>query len=188
MARLILVLTALLVGAATPAMAGPAEDSAARDARNAEVVFSQYPARALAAREQGPVYFKVTLDRDGYASACEVTRGSGYPRLDEETCNLILNRAEFKGVKGAHGRKVSTVAEGVVNWRLPGAAVTSPPPTVMASAAKPEKKVCRRRVKTGSLADYERLCATQADWDRMSDQTRREWGVLQGTSGSTHGG
>jgi hypothetical protein len=58
---------------------------------------------------------------------------------------------------------------------------------VLAAAAKPEKKICRRRLKTGSLADYERMCATKSDWERLSQRTREEWGALQGTLGSTHG-
>ncbi|HEX8240080.1 MAG TPA: energy transducer TonB [Allosphingosinicella sp.] len=187
MARLIF-LSALLIGAAAPALAG-SSDKAARDAVNGEVLLSQYPPRALAAGEQGSVGFKVTLDRDGYASACEVTHSSGHKSLDQETCELILSRAAFKGIKDGGGRKVSSVHEGVVNWRLPGS--TAAPSPTWASAGlgkpKPEKKICRRRVKTGSLANYERLCATQADWDRMAQRTKEEWGAVQGAFGSTRG-
>ncbi|MEO7178025.1 MAG: energy transducer TonB [Allosphingosinicella sp.] len=177
--------SALLIGAAAPAPAVPSTDKAALDARNAEIVFSQYPARALAAGEQGAVGFNVTLDREGYATACEVTRSSGFPRLDRETCELILNRAEFKGVRGPDGRKTNTVARGLVNWRLPAGAT---PATIrIAAAPKLEKKICRRKVKTGSLADYERMCATAAEWSLMTQRTQQEWGALQGTLGSTHG-
>jgi protein TonB len=179
-------LSALLVASATPAPASPSAEAVARDAANGEVILSEYPPRARAAGEQGSVGFRVALDREGYATACEVTHSSGYPRLDSETCQLILNRATFKGVRGADGRKTNVVTQGVVNWRLPGAAAPAGP-VQTASAAKPEKKICRRRVKTGSLADYERLCATQADWDRMGERTRQEWGALQGTLGSTKG-
>lgn len=181
-------LSALLIGAASPALAGPASDAAARDANNASVILSEYPARALAAGEQGAVGFRVNLDREGYASACEVTRSSGYPRLDQETCELILKRATFKGIRDANGRKLSTVHEGVINWRLPDSATpaSGAAPTRVA-ANLPEKKVCRRRLKTGSLADFERLCATRADWERMAEHTRREWGALQGSAGHTHG-
>jgi TonB family protein len=185
MARLVY-LSALLVGAATAASAGTSTDKD-RDARNGEVVFSQYPARALAAGEQGSVGFNVTLDRDGYATACEVTHSSGYKRLDSETCQLILSRAEFKGIRGPDGRKTNTVAQGVVNWRLPAGTAAASTSPVRIAAAKPAKKICRRRIKTGSLADYERLCATQADWDRMAQRTKEEWGAVQGTLGSTRG-
>lgn len=187
MTRLVF-LSALLIGAAAPALAGTS-DKAARDSVNSDVLLSEYPARALAAGEQGSVGFKVTLDRDGYASACEVTHSSGHKRLDQETCDLILSRATFKGIKDGNGRKVSSVHEGVINWRLPGSSAAPSKNWAAAGAgvAKPEKKVCRRRVKTGSLADYERLCATQADWDRMSQRTKEEWGAIQGTFGSTRG-
>ena len=178
-------LSALLAGA-TPAAATPSPEAAARDAANNEVILSEYPPRARAAGEQGSVGFKVALDREGFATSCEVTHSSGYKRLDQETCDLILNRAVFKGVRGADGRKTNVVTQGVVNWRLPGAA-TTPAPIRTASAAKPEKKIGRRKVKTGSLADYERLCATAAEWSRMTQQTQREWGALQGTLGSTRG-
>jgi TonB family protein len=178
-----LILSALLAAAAAaaPALAAPSAEKAARDGNNFDVILSQYPARARAAGEQGAVGFKVTLDRNGYATACEVTHTSGHPKLDKETCDLILSRATFRGGKGAG------VHQGVVNWRLDSAS-TKPLVAVATSASsKPEKKICRRRIKTGSLADYERLCATQADWDRMAERTRQEWGAVQGTLGSTRG-
>lgn len=176
-----LFLSALLIAAATPAFAAPSEEKAARDASNFDVILSQYPARARAAGEQGAVGFKVTLDRDGYATGCEITHTSGHPKLDQETCDLILSRAVFRGARQAGG----SVHQGLVNWRL-DAASKAPLVAVAASAkAVPEKKICRRRLKTGSLADYERLCATKADWARMSQRTQEEWGALQGTLGST---
>ena len=175
-------LSALLAGAATPA-----PEAVARDSANEEVILSQYPERARAAGEQGSVGFKVALDREGYATSCEVTQSSGYKRLDQETCDLILNRATFKGVRGSDGRKTNMVTTGVVNWRLPNTAPMVASPLKIAATPKPEKKICRRKVKTGSLADYERHCATAAEWARMSQQTQREWGALQGTHGSTSG-
>jgi TonB family protein len=183
-------LSALLAAIATPAPAqAPAQapGAAARNAANDEVILSQYPERARAAGEQGSVGFKVALDRDGFATSCEVTQSSGYKRLDQETCDLILNRATFKGVRGSDGRKRNMVTTGIVNWRLPGAAPIVASPIRIAATPVPEKKFCRRKVKTGSLADYERHCATAAEWSRMTQQTQREWGALQGTLGSTHG-
>ena len=179
---------ALLIGTA-PAASTASPETTARDAANWDVVLNQYPERARAAGEQGAVAFRVTLDKEGYASACEVTQTSGHPLLDDETCQLILNRATFKGVKTASGRKVSSVHDGVINWKLPqGQAAAVPQPTfVVADAGKSEKKICKRRVKTGSLAGYERLCATEADWARMGDRTREEWGAVQGTLGNTKG-
>jgi TonB family protein len=179
----VIFISALLIGTAASALAAPSPRAETRNASNFDVILSQYPARARAAGEQGAVGFKVALDRNGYATACEVTHSSGYPRLDEETCQLILSRATFRGTRKPGG----SVHQGVVNWRLDNAAGQAPLVAVAAAGKDvPEKKICRRRPKTGSLADFERICATKADWDRMAQRTREEWGALQGGLGSTH--
>lgn len=184
----LIILSALLAGAATPATAAPSPEAVARDSANAEVMLYEYPPRARAAGEQGSVVFQVALDREGYATSCEVTQSSGYKRLDRETCDLILDRAKFKGVRGPDGRKTNVVTQGAVNWRLPAGEATAPAPVRLAVATKPEKKICRRRVKTGSLVDSERLCATATEWSRMSQRTQQEWGALQGAFGHTNNG
>ncbi len=195
MARM-LFFAALLVGAAAPVSADTPADVKARNAQSWDILFSEYPKRALAAGQQGLVGYKVKLDRDGYATECEVTRPSGQAILDEETCRLILNRATFKGVRDSNGRRVATVTEGTVNWVLPSNAATyagRPAATpaglriVDAPAPASGKKICKRHLKTGSLATYERICMTEADWARNRNRNRDEWGELQGAKGSTSG-
>jgi TonB family protein len=186
---------ALLVGAAAPALAGTPASEKARNAQSWDVLFSEYPKRALAAGQQGLVGYKVKLDREGYATECEVTRPSGHSILDEETCRLILNRATFKGVRDSSGRRVATVTEGTVNWVLPSQAATySGTPAaplklriVDAPAPTSEKRICKRHLKTGTLATYERTCMTQAQWTQHRNRNRDEWGELQGSKGSTSG-
>jgi len=125
-----------------------------------------------------------------------VTRPSGHAVLDEETCRLILNRATFKGMRDSNGRRVATVTEGTVNWVLPGQAASysgrpgaapSGLRIVDAPAPASAKKICKRNLKTGTLATYERICLSQADWARHREQTRDEWGELQGSKGSSRG-
>ena len=186
---------ALLIGAAAPALAATPADVKARNAQSWDVLFSEYPPRALAAGQQGLVGYKVKLDREGYATECEVTKPSGHAVLDEETCRLILNRATFKGVRDSKGRRVATVAEGTINWVLPSQAAsysgrpaaTSGLRIVDAPAPATAKKICKRSLKTGTLATYERICLSQADWARHRDRNRDEWGELQGSKGSTRG-
>jgi TonB family protein len=187
---------AFLVGAAAPVLADTPAGEKTRNAQSWDVLFSEYPPRALAAGEQGMVGYKVKLDRDGYATECEVTRPSGHALLDQETCRLILNRATFKGVRDASGRRVATVSEGTVNWVLPSqaasysgqpAAAPSGIRIVNAPAPASEKKICKRSLKTGTLATYERICLSQADWARVRERNRDEWGELQGSKGSTNG-
>jgi TonB family protein len=187
---------ALLAAAAAPALAEAPASVKARNAQSWDVLFSEYPQRALAAGQQGLVGYKVKLDREGYATECEVTKPSGHAVLDEETCRLILNRATFKGVRDSNGRRVATVTEGTVNWVLPSQAKTysgtpaaAPAGLRIVDAATPasEKRICKRNLKTGTLATYERICATQAEWARHRNRNRDEWGELQGAKGSTSG-
>jgi TonB family protein len=179
-----------LLGAAAPALAAPGGETTTLNARNWDVMLSQYPARAREAREQGPVGFRVTLDREGYATECVVTSSSGYPLLDNETCRLIMTRGEFRGITDEQGRRAGGVFEGVLNWKLPGPAgaattISAPPapvampaphaPVAMAQAGAPDKLICRRKLRTGSLADFERMCLTAGEWQRSGERVRREW-------------
>lgn len=184
---------ALLAGLAATAMPALASETASgkayREAVNGQVLFNNYPARALAAREQGLVAFKVSLDRDGQATTCVVTHSSGYPLLDRETCDLVLFHMEFKPVKDSAGRSARVQTEGVVNWKLPGtpASARLAAPVKMASASAPEKKICKRTVRTGTLAGFERTCMTKREWDRATDESRQPFEELQGRKGMTAG-
>ena len=54
--------------------------------------------------------------------------------------------------------------------------------------AKPaDKMICKRQLKTGTLALYERSCHTRAEWEKIGDRWRETWSEMQGTKGSTHG-
>lgn len=55
-------------------------------------------------------------------------------------------------------------------------------------ADDPNQMICKRQLRTGTLADYEKICHTKADWKRFTNSQRDAWGDLQGTKGSSHGG
>ena len=175
-----LFLLGLAMVAAGPAQAGsPAETpagTAAREAANYDTLLKFYPRRALAAREQGLVGFTMRIDKEGHPTNCQVTHSSGHRQLDQETCSLMLIHGVFKPVKDAAGNKVNQVTEGVVNWKIPGGDTgLVAVPVEVAAADAPEKMICKRALKTGSLADYERTCMTRRDWKRMSDQMKEPW-------------
>ena len=160
--------------------------SAIQPSKNGEFIFSKYPPRALALSEQGAVRFRVDTDAKGNVLNCQVTAGSGFPRLDAETCELVVNHASFAPAIDKGGKASAATHDGLVNWRIPGA--TAVAPNKMASnAAVPAKIICRRIEKTGSLVARSRLCLTQRDWDRYADQVQDEWGELQGRKGNTNG-
>src|SRR5262249_18477002 len=147
-----------------------------------------YPPRALAAGEEGPVFFTVSLDKAGHPTSCQVTHGSGHPLLDEETCNLIVQHAVFNSARDANGHVVRETTEGVVNWTLPG---HTPAPinfSDVANAAKPEKQICKKNLKMGTLSSYERICMTPTEWARQSDDMKQTYEDMQGKKGSSHCG
>ena len=153
--------------------------------KNGEFIFRQYPPRARAAGEQGTVKFRAEVDAKGNVMSCKVVGSSGYRRLDDETCEMIIDHATFKPTLDGEGRAREAIHDGLVNWRLPGAAA-APAPKI-AAADTPDKIICKRIPRTGSLVTHSRLCMTAREWEHKSDQFQDEWGSLQGRYGSTHG-
>lgn len=168
------------------ATASSATDKGARQIR--EIVFQNYPPRALAAGEQGAVFFVVRLDKDAHATECEVTHGSGHPLLDIETCQLIMLHAEFKSARDASGHLTQQTAEGVVNWTIPGRTPEPIRPILLTGDQKPEKVVCKKSVRVGTLAAVERTCMTSSEWAKRSDESRQTFQELQGRRGFTSEG
>jgi TonB family protein len=173
---------------AQPVFAADQLSKAEKDRQISEIVFQNYPARALAAGEEGPVFFTVTLDKDAHPTSCQVTHGSGHPLLDEETCDLIVHHAVFNSAKDASGHLVRQTAEGVVNWTIPG---HTPAPINSTSAAlaaqkTTEPQICKKTVRIGTLADYERTCMTPSQWAHQSDEQKQTYDELQGRKGSTN--
>jgi protein TonB len=174
----------LLVAAALGAPGVVSPDQSV-EARNGEFIFKNYPPRALANGEQGTVKFRTAVNEKGVAMDCEVIQSSGHFRLDRETCDLIINRARFAPVI-ADGKAREAVHEGLVNWRIPGAPVSAGIKVKYVSQA-PDKVICKRSQKTGSLVTHTRLCLTMAEWERYETANQEEIGALQGRKGSTRG-
>lgn len=179
-------IAAAAVLAASGALAQANDQKAAQNAANWEVFQKLYPRRALAAREEGAVGFKVTIDAQGTVTQCQVTHSSGHPLLDQETCNLITLNAEFKPESGLSGSQVRT-REGVIAWKLPASTTQLTKPQAVAMDNAPAKVVCKKTVRTGTLSGFERTCMTQRDWAKQTDEMKEPWADMQGTKGSTHG-
>lgn len=173
--------------AAVPVLAESPSSSATRNAMNWDSLVKLYPPRALAAREQGTVGFVVKLDSKGQPTECRVTQSSGFPLLDQETCQLITLHALFKPAAGISGSQVST-HQGAVAWKLPpttASGLASSKPVEVAQA--PEKMICKKIAATGSNVRTERVCMSRTDWQRASDESRKEWEDMQGKKGMTNG-
>jgi TonB family protein len=172
--------------AAAPAFAQAPDSKAAQNAANWDVFQKLYPPRALAAREEGAVGFTVTLDSKGEVVGCQVTRSSGHPLLDAETCKIITLNAQFKP-DPSMGVSQTKTSQGLIVWKLPNSTTVFSAPTVMAANSDSEKVVCKKTVRTGTLAGFERTCMTPREWARQSEEAKAEWEDVMGKKGSTHG-
>jgi len=97
--------------------------SPARAKANLASLFSDqdYPATALAAREQGMVGFALDVGANGRVSGCTITQSSGSTALDDTTCRLIRSRARFTPATDAGGATVPDKVRGKIVWTLPPA-------------------------------------------------------------------
>jgi protein TonB len=58
-----------------------------------------YPSASLRACEQGAVAVRVNIATNGRVTACEVAQSSGFPRLDEKTCEVAMRRWRYNPAK-----------------------------------------------------------------------------------------
>ena len=171
-----LILVALVVS--TPA-SDSALDNGVRQTKNGAFIFRKYPPRALAAGEQGDVRFRASYDKNGYVLGCEVTRGSGYRRLDDETCDLIVRHARFKPALLNDGKVKDGVQDGLVEWRIPGAAAPVAPKVADKGGKLPEKLICRRVLRAGSMIIHTKQCLTKREWEIQADEAKDTVGEAQ---------
>ena len=157
--------------AMTPALGQASDPKAAQNASNWDIFQKLYPPRAIKAREEGAVGFAVTIDAKGQVTGCQVTHSSGHPLLDQETCKIITLNAEFQPEPTLSASQVRT-REGVINWKLPDGKTALNAPQQMAANAAPEKVICKRSIRTGTVAASERTCMTPTEWSRLSDDER----------------
>jgi len=78
-----------------------------------------YPLDALRSGEEGRVRVKVAIDSNGAPIGCHVAQSSGYPALDDGTCNVVMAQGHFVPGADRAGQAVAAIWEspGVV-WKL----------------------------------------------------------------------
>ena len=117
-------ITTIVLGGALSLASGAQAQEARTYALNpaaseASVETDAYPAESLKLREQGTVHYQVEIDRDGELKTCEVTKSSGYYRLDAATCNLLVRQARFTAKVDAEGKPIRWTLNGKIVWKLP---------------------------------------------------------------------
>jgi protein TonB len=78
-----------------------------------------YPREALRAGQQGTVAFRLDVGADGNLVACIVTVSSGYPILDNATCEIMTRRARFKPARDSKGVAIPFSWSSRFTWELP---------------------------------------------------------------------
>jgi protein TonB len=171
MLSLLLIAIPALSSSASIANADP--EQSVRMTANGEFIAQHYPLRALKAREQGKVGFRLVVESDGSLGSCDVTESSGSKSLDNETCELILRYARLTPVRNSEGRAVRAVQNGHIIWKLPANA----PQMASAAASKgpdPERIICKRTAKTGSLIARTKQCMSARQWAEASRIARNQ--------------
>jgi protein TonB len=70
--------------------------------------YEDYPDAAAIAGEEGYVTVAFAIGADGRMSDCQVTRSSGFKRLDDIPCKVLPKRARFKPALDANGAPMAT--------------------------------------------------------------------------------
>lgn len=147
------------------------------DEQNRAVIQRNYPPRAKHAGEEGQVGFKVRIDDKGRPMACQVTKTSGFPRLDRETCEVILAKTKFGKTYDPSGRSVEVVSEGVITWVLTNADYRRADVSKQirsASIEDGEEIRCKYDPKPGTMIVKTKVCLTQHEWDLTHFLAREE--------------
>lgn len=82
-------------------------------------VFSDddFPDASRRAEEQGVTRVSYVIGTDGKVSACTVTQSSGFARLDDATCKIIMRRFRFNPAT-RDGQPVAETKTQPVRWQL----------------------------------------------------------------------
>lgn len=78
-----------------------------------------YPSAAIRTRTQGRVILRVTVTAEGRPGDCAVVATSGDSAIDQRSCRVVMQRAQFTPGLDPAGRPVTIPAVFTVTWRLP---------------------------------------------------------------------
>lgn len=76
-----------------------------------------YPPASMRMGEEGDTAVLVAVNTDGRVADCKVTKSSGYPELDEKSCDIARRYWIFKPATQA-GRPVFSTLTKTVKWRI----------------------------------------------------------------------
>jgi protein TonB len=97
--------------------AGPPPARATDKGRGNNISTDDYPDASRRAEEEGVVRARFVIDPSGKVTACEVAQSSGFPRLDEATCKVIMRRWRYNPAT-QNGQPVAETRTQAVRWKL----------------------------------------------------------------------
>ena len=163
-------LTALLLAA--PAFATDA----------GKLLIDNYPPESLRLGEEGDVGLSMDIGANGKINGCQVSKTSGYARLDRAACDLMLLHVTRVSPPTKDGRRVAAQREGAIGWRIPpgqprlNRLPPRSPDTELALAA--EKITCAVSPRQGSIGIKQKVCLTRRERDQAQDYARRNRDAL----------
>jgi TonB family protein len=82
------------------------------------ITSNDYPRSAVKQHHEGRIAVELTVDVSGALSNCTVKAGTGWPELDETTCQLLMQRAKFAPARDMQGALLGAVIEWRFVWTL----------------------------------------------------------------------
>ena len=101
---------------APAAPTGPTQPATANP-RSLEVSEDDYPAASLRAEEEGRTVITIGISAQGKVDTCSVMTSSGFPKLDEKTCQIATRRFRFKPAL-QNGTPVASTKVLPIRWQI----------------------------------------------------------------------
>lgn len=101
---------------APPAPTGPTQAASAIGS-STTVSEDDYPPASLRAEEQGRTVITVSINTAGRVDSCSVATSSGFPKLDEKSCQLASRRFRFKPAL-QNGQPVASTKAMPIKWQI----------------------------------------------------------------------
>ncbi len=101
---------------APPAPTGPTSPATAIGS-STTVSEDDYPPASLRAEEQGRTVITVSINTQGRVDGCTVTTPSGFPKLDEKSCQIAQRRFRFKPAL-QNGTPVASSKVMPIRWQI----------------------------------------------------------------------
>ncbi len=101
---------------APPAPTGPTQGATAIGS-STQVSEDDYPPASLRAEEQGRTVITVSINTQGRVDSCSVATSSGFPKLDEKSCQLAQRRFRFKPAL-QNGTPVASTKQMPIKWQI----------------------------------------------------------------------